>query len=84
MVTARVTRDSRNRRPTDDRHKEKRNEYVQSAKRSAKRMVNPICSEPLARLQRRFAFLDIRLNVVFDHDDGVVEDEAGRNCQGHE
>ena len=34
-------------------------------------------------LQRSFSFLDVTADV-FDHDDGIVHDETGRNGQRHE
>jgi hypothetical protein len=34
-------------------------------------------------LERRFPFLDVAADI-FDHNDGVVDDKAGRNGQRHE
>ena len=46
--------------------------------------VKPIWRAPFsAACKRRLTFLDEAHNV-FDHDDGVVDDEAGRNGQCHE
>ena len=47
-------------------------------------MVKPICSAPFsAASQRRLALFDVAGDVL-DHDDGVVDHEAGRDGQRHQ
>ncbi len=47
-------------------------------------MVKPICSAPLQRrLHRRLAFFEIARDVL-DHDDGIVDHEAGGDGQRHQ
>ena len=47
-------------------------------------IVKPICSEPLsAACKGRFAFFNVAADI-FDHDDGVVDDETGGDGKGHE
>ena len=47
-------------------------------------IVKPICSEPLsAASSGDIAFFDVTADV-FDHDDGVVDDETGGDGERHE
>jgi hypothetical protein len=47
-------------------------------------MVKPICSAPLSAASSGFSpFLDVAGDVL-DHDDGVVDDEAGGDRQRHQ
>src|SRR6266850_1466094 len=70
--------------PADDiAHKEKRNEH--GNERDGKRNDGEadLFGTLQRGLQRRFALFDIAADI-FDHDDGVVDDEAGGNGEGHE
>ena len=83
MVTASVMANSRNSRPTTS---PMNSSGISTAisETVSEMMVKPICSEPFERgLQRRFALLDVARDVL-DHDDGVVDHEAGRDRQRHQ
>ena len=83
IVTARVTANSRNRRPTMS---PMNSSGISTAisETVSETMVKPISLGALERrLQRRFALLDVARDVL-DHDDGVVDDEAGGDGQRHQ
>ena len=83
MVTARVTANSRNRRPTMSAMNSSGISTAMSETVS-ETIVNPISAEPLQRgLHWGVAHFDIARDV-FDHDDRVVHDEAGRDGQRHQ
>ena len=83
MVTARVMANSRKRRPTTSPMNSSGMSTAMS-ETVRETMVKPICSEPLsAALQRLFALFDVARDV-FDHDDGIVDDEAGRDGERHQ
>src|ERR1700731_744479 len=70
--------------PADDiTHKEKRNEH--GNERDSKRNDGKadLFGTLQRGLQRRFALFDVAADIL-DHDDGVVDDEAGGNGEGHE
>ena len=83
MVTASVTANSRNSRPTMS---PMNSSGISTAisETVSETMVKPICSEPFsAASQRRLALLDVAGDVL-DHHDGVVDHEAGGDGQRHQ
>ena len=83
IVTARVTANSRKRRPTIS---PMNSSGISTAisETVSETMVNPICPAPFQRgLQRRVALLQKAIDVL-DHDDGVIHHEASRNRQRHQ
>ena len=83
MVTPRVTANSRNNRPTTS-PMNKRGMSTAMSETVRDRMVKPICLEPLrAASQGIISFLD-EPGDIFDHDNGVIDDKAGGNGQGHQ
>ena len=83
IVTASVTANSRNSRPTTS---PMNSSGISTAisETVSEMMVKPICSAPLsAASQRRLALLDVARDVL-DHHDRVVDDEAGRDGQRHQ
>ena len=83
MVTARVTANSRNRRPTTSPMKSNGISTAISETVS-ETMVKPICSAPLQRrLHGRVALFEVAGDVL-DHDDGIVHHEAGGDGERHQ
>ena len=70
--------------PTDDvAHEEKRNEHSNERDGERNDGKTDLLGTFQRSLQRRFALFDVAADI-FDHDDGVVDDEAGGNGKGHE
>ena len=70
--------------PADDiAHEEQRDQHCDQRERQRDDREADLLGAFQRRGKRVFAFLDVARNV-FDHHDGVVDDEAGRNGQGHQ
>ena len=83
MAIASVTANSRNSRPTMP-PMSRMGMNTASSDAVMLTIVKPICLAPLERrLDRRHALLDEARDVL-GHDDGVVDDEAGRDGQRHQ
>ena len=83
MVTASVMANSRNSRPTTSPMKSSGISTAISDTVS-EMMVKPICGEPFsAACSGGIALLDVARDVL-DHDDGVVDHEAGGDGQRHQ
>ena len=83
MVTASVTANSRNSRPTTSPMNSSGISTAISDTVS-EMMVKPICAEPFsAACERRLALLDVARDVL-DHHDRVVDHEAGGDGQRHQ
>ena len=83
MVTARVMANSRNSRPTTS---PMNSSGISTAisETVSEMMVKPICSAPFsAASSGAVARLDVARDVL-DHDDGVVDHEAGGDGQRHQ
>src|SRR6267143_677804 len=67
----------------DIAHEEKRNEHGNERDGKRNDSEADLFGTLQRGLQRRFALFDVAADI-FDHDDSVVDDEAGRNGEGHE
>ena len=82
IVTLSVTANSRNKRPTTSpikssgiKHRDERHSQRDDSKSDLLRALK-------RRLHRFHSFFKVARDV-FDHDDGIVDDEAGRDCERH-
>ena len=83
MVTASVTANSRNSRPTMS---PMNSSGISTAisETVSETIVKPICPAPFKRgVQRRISCFQIAIDV-FDHDDGIIHHEAGGDGQRHQ
>ena len=67
----------------DVAHEEQRNQHGDERNGERNNGESDLLGAFQRGLQRRFAFFDVAADV-FDHDDGVVDDEAGGDGEGHE
>ena len=83
IVTAKVTANSRNKPADDVAHEQQRNQHgdQRNGQRDDGEADLPGALE--RRLQRRFAFFQVAIDVL-DHDDGVVHHETGGDRQRHQ
>ena len=79
----RTTANSLNRRPTTPRHEQQRDEDGDQADGEGDDGEADLCGALVGGLQRGDALLDVADDVL-DHDDGVVDDEAGGDGERHE
>ena len=83
MAIASVTANSRKRRPMSP-PMNRSGIKTATSETVSETMVKPICRAPFERrFERLFAGLDVARDVL-DHDDGVVDDEAGRDGERHQ